>query len=206
MFNSQAKANLQRAIAKADAIDKSQAVIEFNLDGTIVTANANFLGAMGYTLARDQGQASQHVCRHRRARERGLPRILGPPEPRRVPGRAVQADRQGRPRGLDPGLLQSDPRRQRKAGRRDQVRNRHHRAENPVDRRRRQDRRDQPGPGRDRVRDGRHHHHREREFPRRPRLFAGRDPRQAPQHVRDAGRPRQRRLSRILGANEPGRL
>ena len=63
MFNSQAKASLQRAIAKADAIDKSQAVIEFKLDGTIVTANANFLGAIGYTLDRDQGQASQHVCR-----------------------------------------------------------------------------------------------------------------------------------------------
>jgi len=38
------------------AIGKSQAVIEFNLDGTILTANANFLGAMGYTLAEVQGQ------------------------------------------------------------------------------------------------------------------------------------------------------
>jgi methyl-accepting chemotaxis protein len=39
-----------------EAIDKSQAVIEFNLDGTIRTANANFLGAMGYTLAEVQGK------------------------------------------------------------------------------------------------------------------------------------------------------
>ncbi|WP_225889998.1 methyl-accepting chemotaxis protein [Indioceanicola profundi] len=31
------------------AIHKSQAVIEFNLDGTILTANQNFLDAMGYT-------------------------------------------------------------------------------------------------------------------------------------------------------------
>ena len=38
------------------AIHKSQAVIEFNLDGTIVTANDNFLGAMGYRLDEIQGK------------------------------------------------------------------------------------------------------------------------------------------------------
>ncbi len=38
------------------AIDKAQAVIEFNMDGTIITANDNFLGAMGYTLAEVQGK------------------------------------------------------------------------------------------------------------------------------------------------------
>jgi methyl-accepting chemotaxis protein len=38
------------------AIQKSQAVIEFNMDGTIRTANANFLGAMGYTLAEIMGK------------------------------------------------------------------------------------------------------------------------------------------------------
>ncbi|MCA9185874.1 MAG: PAS domain-containing protein, partial [Planctomycetales bacterium] len=31
------------------AIDKAQATIEFNMDGTIRTANANFLGAVGYS-------------------------------------------------------------------------------------------------------------------------------------------------------------
>ncbi|MEM7522782.1 MAG: PAS domain-containing protein, partial [Pseudomonadota bacterium] len=35
---------------KVNAIDRSQAVIEFELDGTIIKANDNFLGAMGYTL------------------------------------------------------------------------------------------------------------------------------------------------------------
>jgi methyl-accepting chemotaxis protein len=39
-----------------DAIDKAQAVIEFNMDGTIITANDNFLNAMGYTLAETQGR------------------------------------------------------------------------------------------------------------------------------------------------------
>jgi methyl-accepting chemotaxis protein len=38
------------------AIGKSQAVIEFKLDGTIISANANFLDAMGYTLAEVQGR------------------------------------------------------------------------------------------------------------------------------------------------------
>ena len=32
------------------AINKAQAVIEFNLDGTVVTANENFLKVLGYTL------------------------------------------------------------------------------------------------------------------------------------------------------------
>ena len=38
------------------AIDKAQAVIEFNMDGTIITANANFLGTLGYSLAEIKGQ------------------------------------------------------------------------------------------------------------------------------------------------------
>src|SRR6202034_2560923 len=46
-------ANLAGQIA---AIGKSQAVIEFNMDGTIITANANFLGAMGYALGEIQGR------------------------------------------------------------------------------------------------------------------------------------------------------
>ena len=38
------------------AANRSQAVIQFNLDGTIVSANQNFLGAMGYTLEEIQGK------------------------------------------------------------------------------------------------------------------------------------------------------
>ncbi|MBR0990822.1 PAS domain-containing methyl-accepting chemotaxis protein [Bradyrhizobium japonicum] len=38
------------------AIDKAQAVIEFHMDGTILTANANFLGALGYSLAEIKGK------------------------------------------------------------------------------------------------------------------------------------------------------
>ncbi len=38
------------------AISKSQAVIEFNLDGTIITANDNFLNTLGYELSEVEGQ------------------------------------------------------------------------------------------------------------------------------------------------------
>nr|WP_315828055.1 MULTISPECIES: PAS domain-containing methyl-accepting chemotaxis protein [unclassified Bradyrhizobium] len=39
-----------------EAIGKSQAVIEFNMDGTVITANDNFLHALGYTLAEIRGK------------------------------------------------------------------------------------------------------------------------------------------------------
>ena len=42
--------------ARIDAIDRSQAVIEFKLDGTIITANSNFLDAMGYRVEDIQGK------------------------------------------------------------------------------------------------------------------------------------------------------
>lgn len=47
------RADLRAMVA---AIDKSQAAIQFNMDGTIITANNNFLGAVGYTLGEIQGQ------------------------------------------------------------------------------------------------------------------------------------------------------
>lgn len=44
------------AKGQIDAIGKSQAVIEFHLDGTIITANQNFCAAVGYSLAEIKGQ------------------------------------------------------------------------------------------------------------------------------------------------------
>ncbi|ABD89626.1 methyl-accepting chemotaxis protein [Rhodopseudomonas palustris] len=41
---------------QVEAIGKSQAVIEFGMDGTILTANDNFLNAMGYTLSEIKGR------------------------------------------------------------------------------------------------------------------------------------------------------
>jgi len=54
--NSDLEQKLREMEGKLSAIDKSQAVIEFNPDGTIITANANFLSAVGYRLDEIQGQ------------------------------------------------------------------------------------------------------------------------------------------------------
>lgn len=43
-------------MAKMNAIEKSTAVIEFAPDGTIITANENFLKTMGYSLSEIQGK------------------------------------------------------------------------------------------------------------------------------------------------------
>jgi methyl-accepting chemotaxis protein len=52
-----AKRRLEKDIAgQLAAINKSQAVIEFEMDGTIITANDNFLNAMGYALGEIEGR------------------------------------------------------------------------------------------------------------------------------------------------------
>jgi methyl-accepting chemotaxis protein len=50
------------------AIDKSQARIEFELDGTIRSANDNFLGAVGYTLSEVAGKHHRIFCEDSYAR------------------------------------------------------------------------------------------------------------------------------------------
>jgi len=47
---------VQRLQAQVDALSRVQAVIEFTLDGTIVTANDNFLNTLGYSLEKIQGK------------------------------------------------------------------------------------------------------------------------------------------------------
>src|SRR5690349_5441467 len=44
------------ALALAESIYKSQAVIEFNMDGTVIAANQRFLDALGYRLAEIAGR------------------------------------------------------------------------------------------------------------------------------------------------------
>lgn len=48
---------------KLEAIDRAMAVIEFNLDGSIIGANANFLSRMGYSLAQIQGKHHRMFCK-----------------------------------------------------------------------------------------------------------------------------------------------
>ncbi|MBN9509550.1 MAG: PAS domain-containing methyl-accepting chemotaxis protein [Alphaproteobacteria bacterium] len=56
MFDRFRSGAAHEALAKLAALDKSQAVIEFAPDGIILTANANFLDAMGYALDEIRGQ------------------------------------------------------------------------------------------------------------------------------------------------------
>ena len=56
MFSWRSSAAARNALAQAAAISESQAVIEFNMDGTIITVNENFLKALGYTLAEIKGK------------------------------------------------------------------------------------------------------------------------------------------------------
>lgn len=48
--------------AKMNAISKAQAVIEFNMDGTVIKANDNFLATLGYTMAEISGKHHRLFC------------------------------------------------------------------------------------------------------------------------------------------------
>ncbi len=54
--NTEQSLELSQLHSQIDAISKSQAVIEFNMDGTIITANDNFLNVVGYTLDEIKGK------------------------------------------------------------------------------------------------------------------------------------------------------
>ncbi|WP_447968349.1 methyl-accepting chemotaxis protein [Nitrospira sp. M1] len=47
---------------KMKAVNKAQAMIEFNLDGTILTANENFLSTVGYSMDEIRGQHHRMFC------------------------------------------------------------------------------------------------------------------------------------------------
>ncbi|SMC28043.1 methyl-accepting chemotaxis sensory transducer with Pas/Pac sensor [Andreprevotia lacus DSM 23236] len=48
--------------AKIEAVDLGQAVVEFDLDGNVLTANRNFLAAMGYTMREILGHHHSIFC------------------------------------------------------------------------------------------------------------------------------------------------
>ncbi|WP_448664353.1 PAS domain S-box protein [Sphingomonas sp. CJ20] len=53
------------AHSRAEAVERSLAVIEFDMDGTILRANENFLSTMGYTLREVQSQHHSMFCEER---------------------------------------------------------------------------------------------------------------------------------------------
>ncbi|MDH2432502.1 PAS domain-containing methyl-accepting chemotaxis protein [Pokkaliibacter sp. MBI-7] len=58
-----AKVNVEAdARAKLEAVDRSNAIIEFTPDGTILTANKNFLQTMGYELSAIKGKHHSLFC------------------------------------------------------------------------------------------------------------------------------------------------
>ncbi len=63
-----AKLATSESTAKLTAIDRVQAVIEFDLEGFILTANQNFLDVMNYTLDEIRGRHHQIFCEESYAR------------------------------------------------------------------------------------------------------------------------------------------
>ena len=117
-----------------EAIGKSQAVIEFDMDGKVLTANQNFLGALGYSLAEIQGKHhSMFVPPTRRATATAIARS-GPASNRGEfqSGEYERVGKGGR-QDLDSGVLQPDPRPQRQALQGGEIRHRHHGAGDRAD-------------------------------------------------------------------------
>lgn len=54
--------DLDDLLAQVAAIHRSQAVVEFDLDGTILSANENFLKTMGYSLDEIEGRHHEMFC------------------------------------------------------------------------------------------------------------------------------------------------
>ena len=87
------------------AISRAQAVIAFEMNGTIITANENFLKALGYTLAEIQGKHHSMFVEQAMRDSAAYREFWATPQPRRKPVGRIQADRQGWQGSLDPRLL-----------------------------------------------------------------------------------------------------
>ena len=100
---------LRRAdsLGQISAINRVQAVITFELDGTVRTANDNFLRTMGYSLEEIQAKR-EHVCHAGRAQQPEISRLVATARSWRIRCRAVRAARPGRPQAVAAGQLQSD--------------------------------------------------------------------------------------------------
>ena len=107
-FHSAAGSDSRSVLA---ALGRSLAIIEFDPRGMILSANENFCDALGYGLAEIKGRHHSLFVEPDYARSHDYQAVLGQARPRRIRHPRIQADRQRRPRGLDPGVLQSGDRR-----------------------------------------------------------------------------------------------
>ena len=111
-----------------EAIGKSQAVIEFDMEGMVLDANANFLGALGYSLGEIRGRHhSLFVPPDQRDSEAYRAFWANLKRGEFQSGEFRRLGKGGRG-GLDPGFLQSDPRPERQAVQGGEICHRHHRA------------------------------------------------------------------------------
>ena len=118
MFGSHSTKKIQALEAQSAAISRSQAMIEFALDGTIITANENFLRTMGYTLDEIVGQATCPVRLMPADRDRpGIRSVSGPTcdAASSAPRLFKRIAKDGREVWLQ-ATLQSSPRPRRQAG------------------------------------------------------------------------------------------
>jgi methyl-accepting chemotaxis protein len=53
---------LRELDAQATAMDRAQAIVEFNLDGTVIRANGNFLATVGYSAGELEGRHHRLLC------------------------------------------------------------------------------------------------------------------------------------------------
>jgi methyl-accepting chemotaxis protein len=111
-----------------DAIGKSQTVIEFNMDGTIGTANANFLGAVGYSLGEITGKHHSPFVETSERDSAGYREFWNGLNRGRYQAGEYKRIGKGGKENLDSGLLQSDPRSEWKAVQDREIPNRHHRS------------------------------------------------------------------------------
>ena len=167
------------------AIGKSQAVIEFELDGTIITANDNFLNALGYSLEEIKGQHHRMFCdpatpqsaEYRSSGTSSIAASTRPPSTGAI-GKGgkeiwIQAsynpilDANGKPYKVV--KYATDITRSK------ELRNADYQGSAG---------RDRQVAGRDRIQAGRHDHHGQRELPEDARLLAGRNQGPAPPDVR----------------------
>ena len=175
------------AYAQAAAIGRSQAVIEFNLDGSIIDANKNFLDALGYSLAEIKGKHHSlfvPVEERDSAAYREFWARLNRGEFQSAQYKRVRKD--GHPIWIQASYnpIMDD---NGSPVRVHQVRDRYHRAKGPGAGGRRQDRSHRSSPGDHRVRSRGNDPRGQPKLSRGHGLFARRNPWPAPQHVRRPG-------------------
>ncbi len=115
--------------AKIEAIEKSMAVIEFNIDGTILRANDVFLDLMGYESHEIEGKHHRIFVSPEFGGSSGVHGVLARSRAREVSLRPFRTFDQDARVSLAPSHLLADPGSQRKACKGSQIRVRHHRAD-----------------------------------------------------------------------------